>query len=140
MGKNAEETSNKSHVKKQAKKKALAKKKAKAKTAKPRKGTKTKLPTLQKKQKGKIKSAQKKKKKGKHESSLGESLRATASLYRQLQVVDKHVTYDHNGKCDYKPPAGCGCEGTTLPQQTQPRELGENDDPTSKGDCPAMPA
>merc|ERR1712216_108880 len=65
---------------------------------------------------------------------------AVTHLYNGLRVVEKHVTYDKTGKCDYKPPAGCGCEGTTLPQQTQPRELGEAADPTNKGDCPAMPA
>lgn len=58
-------------------------------------------------------------------------------LSEGLKEAEKLFKYE-NGKCEYNPPAGCGCSSTVLPQQTQPR-LGEAADPTSTNDCPAMP-
>lgn len=71
-------------------------------------------------------------------------------VHRALASVDKYVTLDHDG-CDYQPPAGCGCDGTMMTQQSEPNNLlgesaeqvhldAENEDPTSTNDCPKMPA
>jgi len=83
--------------------------------------------------------------------SLGETAQ---DIHSAITASERYISFDHE-RCNYQPPAGCGCEGSFQTQQTQPRELGEYDevtsldatdpppvrpDPTSTGDCPAMPA
>jgi len=76
---------------------------------------------------------------------------AIGQLHHKLTLSERHTSFDHDGGCDYNPPPGCGCSGSTMIQQSEPNnklqeateeaQLGTEDaDPVSKGDCPAMPA
>jgi hypothetical protein len=119
--------------------KAVKKKaaKLKKKAAKSRVKKKKAAAKAKKKSKLKKKAAAKAKAKGgivKKASTKGGKELGASMGYRQHLVIR-----DRSG-CNYQPPAGCGCSGTVLPQQTEPNELGDTADPVSTNNCPKMPA
>merc|ERR1712070_425685 len=128
---------------KQTMKKMAKKKQAKKSVHKKAKKAKKKVQKAKKKvkkAKKKVKAVKKTAKKAKHREE--QQRLGAARFLSGLRDTEKYVNFDKHGKCNYNPPAGCGCNGQILPAQTQPREdmLGESQDPTSTGSCPNMPA